>query len=73
MFLFTLASLFAALFTGTLGFSARTGVPGDLGNMLFFVFVQLFLIGMFCILFANHRPRHAANQKRPSGTLGINT
>jgi len=72
MLLFTLASLFVAFFTGAVGFGTQTGVSGDLGKMLFFVFIQLFLIGMLCILFADRRPRHAISEKRPSRTLGIN-
>ena len=72
MLLFTLASLFVALFTGAVGFGTQTGVSGDLGKMLFFVFIQLFLIGMLCILFADRRPRQSTNEKCFPRTLGIN-
>jgi uncharacterized membrane protein YtjA (UPF0391 family) len=70
---FTLATLFVALITGSLGFGANPSVASDLGKMLFLVFIQLSLIGVFCLLVATRLPRPVIAQGVLQRAIGINS
>ncbi len=73
MLQFTLASLFTAMVAGTLGFGANPGNSGELGKMLFLVFIQLFLIGIFSIVVSVRLPRQAAAHQSLARRIGFNT